>query len=130
EFPRFRDTDEQDLVALCSGADLVIFDSQRMFLSDLGLEESGNDDYADFMAALIDPLFRAGIATLVLDNAGHQEPKRGRGASAKGDLNEINFSLETVESFDLDTTGRIRLEIENSRFGNTGRWELEIGGGV
>jgi AAA domain len=130
EFPRFRDTDEQDLVALCSGADLVIFDSQRMFLSDLGLEESGNDDYADFMAALIDPLFRAGIATLVLDNAGHQEPKRGRGASAKGDLNEINFSLETVEPFNLDTTGRVRLEIENSRFGNSGRWELEIGGGV
>jgi hypothetical protein len=130
EFPRFRNTDEQDLVALCSGADLVIFDSQRMFLSDLGLEESGNDDYADFMAALIDPLFRAGIATLVLDNAGHQEPKRGRGASAKGDLNEINFSLETIEPFNLDTTGRIRLEIENSRFGNTGRWDLEIGGGV
>jgi hypothetical protein len=130
EFPRFRDSDEQDLIELCAGADLVVFDSQRMYLSDLGLEENGNDDYAAFMAALIDPLFRAGIATLVLDNAGHQEPKRGRGASAKSDLNEINFSLEAVEPFDLDTTGRIRLEIENSRFGTAGGWEMEIGGGV
>jgi hypothetical protein len=130
EFPRFRDSDEQDLIELCVGADLVIFDSQRMYLSDLGLEENGNDDYAAFMAALIDPLFRAGIATLVLDNAGHQDPKRGRGASAKSDLNEINFSLEAVEPFDLETMGRIRLEIENSRFGTAGRWEMEIGGGV
>jgi AAA domain len=130
EYPRFRDSDEQDLIELCAGADLVVFDSQRMYLSDLGLEENGNDDHAAFLAALIDPLFRAGMATLVLDNAGHQEPKRGRGASAKSDLNEINFSLETIAPFDLETTGRIRLEIENSRFGTTGRWEMEIGGGV
>lgn len=73
------------------------------------------------MSALIDPLFLAGVATLVLDNSGHQEPKRGRGASAKGDLNEINFTLETVERFNLETTGRIRLEIHDSRFGTTGR---------
>lgn len=88
EFPRFRNTDEHDLVQVCASADLVVFDSQRLFLSDLGLEEDDNDDYADFMAALIDPLFRAGVATLILDNAGHQEPKRSRGASAKRDLNE------------------------------------------
>jgi len=130
EFPRFRDSDEADLVALCAGADLVVFDSQRMFLSDLGLEESGNDDYAAFMAALVDPLFRAGIATLILDNSGHTDPKRSRGASAKGDLNEILFAVETVERFTVDATGIVRLEITDSRFGNSGRWELEIGGGV
>jgi AAA domain len=130
EFPRFRDTDEAELAALCADADAVVFDSQRMYLSDLGLEENSSDDYAAFMAALVEPLFRAGIATLVLDNAGHQDPKRGRGASAKGDLNEILFAVETVEHFDLDTTGRIRLEITDSRFGDNGRWELEIGGGV
>ncbi len=130
EFPRFRDDDGADLVALAAGADLVIFDSQRMFLSDLNLEESGNDDYADFMAALVDPLFRAGITTLILDNTGHNDPKRGRGASAKGDLNEIIFSIEAVERFNLDTTGRMRVEITDSRFGTSGRWELEIGGGT
>ena len=35
-----------------------------------------------------------------------------------------------VEKFNLDTTGRLRLEITDSRFGNSGRWEMEIGGGV
>ena len=130
EFPRFRDSDQAELAALCAGADLVILDSQRMYLSDLGLEENSSDDYAAFMAALIDPLFQADIATLILDNSGHQEPRRGRGASAKGDLNEILFAAEAVEHFDLDTPGRLRLEITDSRFGDNGRWELEIGGGV
>lgn len=130
EFPRFRAGDEAELVALCTGADLVVFDSQRMYLSDLGLDENDSDDYADFMAALIDPLFRASIATLILDNSGHVEAKRGRGTSSKGDLNEILFALEGVEKFDLETAGRLRLEITDSRFGNTGRWEMEIGGGV
>jgi hypothetical protein len=130
EFPRFHKDDRVDLVDLCTGADLVEFDSQRMYLSDLGLEENSSDHYAEFMAALIDPLFVAGIATLILDNTGHQEQKRGRGASSKGDLNEILFALEPIERFNLETTGRLRLEITGSRFGNTGRWELEIGGGV
>jgi hypothetical protein len=130
EFPRFRRDDDADLVELCAAVDLVLFDSQRMYLSDLGLEENSSDDYAEFMSALVDPLFRAGIGTLILDNTGHAEPKRGRGASSKGDLNEILFTLELIERFDLDTVGRLRLEITDSRFGNTGRWELEIGGGV
>lgn len=130
EFPRFRDDDQQCLVELCAAADLVVFDSQRMYLSDLGLEENSSDDYAAFMAALVDPLFRAGISTLILDNSGHSETRRGRGASSKGDLNEILFVLETIEEFNLDTTGRLRLEITDSRFGNTGRWELDIGGGL
>lgn len=130
EFPRFCDSDEDEITELCAGADLVVFDSQRMYLSDLGLEENSSDDYAAFMAALVDPLFRAGTATLILDNSGHSDPRRGRGASSKGDLNEILFALETVEHFDIETTGRLRLEVTDSRFGNAGRWELDIGGGV
>lgn len=129
EFPRLRSGDEDELVALLAGTDLVVFDSQRMFLSDLGLGEDKSDEYADFMAALIDPLFRAEVATLILDNSGHGEPKRSRGSSSKGDLNEILFSLSLVADFDLDTTGRLQLEITDSRFGNVGSWEMTIGGG-
>jgi hypothetical protein len=130
EFPRFREDDQDELAAICAGASLVVFDSQRMFLSDLGLEESSNDDYAAFMATLIDPLFRSGIASLILDNAGHEEPKLGRGASAKGDLNEILFAFVEAESFDFETTGRLRLEIMDSRFGDSGTWNLILGGGL
>lgn len=130
EFPRLTSTDERDFVGLCTDADLVIFDSQRMFLSDLGLDENDSDDYAKFMAALVDPLFRAGIATLILDNAGHADPKRGRGSSSKADLNEVIFTIDALEAFDTDTTGRLRLDIAHSRLGTSGRWELDIGGGI
>jgi hypothetical protein len=129
EFPRFRKDDGNELVKLCLNADLVIFDSQRMYLSDLGLEENSSDDYAEFMAALVDPLFAAGIATLILDNTGHGDSKRGRGASSKGDLNEVLFTLETIERYGLDHTGKVRLEITDSRFGDTGRWEMSLGAG-
>jgi hypothetical protein len=130
EFPRLARHDETDFVDLCRGADLVGFDSQRMFLSDLDLDENDSDDYATFMAVAVDPLFRAGIATLILDNAGHSDPKRGRGSSSKADLNEILFTIDAVEAFDAHTTGRLRLDIAHSRLGTSGRWELEIGGGV
>lgn len=130
EFPRLRVHDGDELVSMCVGADVVVFDSQRMFLTDLGLGEDTSDDYAAFVGIAIDPLFRAGIATVILDNTGHEETKRSRGSSAKGDLNEVLFSLEVVEPFNLDDTGKVRLEITDSRFGNAGRWEMTIGGGV
>jgi hypothetical protein len=129
EFPQFRAGDGDELVALCEGADLVVFDAQRMFLTDLGLVEDSSDDYAQFCAIVIDPLFRAGIATVILDNTGHAEVRRSRGASAKGDLNEVLFTLATVERFNSVTTGLIELEVTDSRFGNFGRWEMIIGGG-
>jgi hypothetical protein len=130
EFPRLRLDDGDQLAALCAGADIVVFDSQRMFLTDLGLAEDKSDDYARFVGVAVDPLFRAGIATMILDNTGHQEPKRSRGSSSKGDLNEIIFTLEAVEPFDLATVGKARLEVSHSRFGNTGRWDMTIGGGT
>ena len=132
EFPKIRDHDRADLTAEMAGADLVIFDSQRRFLSDLGLDEDSSDDYAKFAAATIDVLFEAGIATLIQDNTGHQDQTRGRGTSAKADLNEVSFVLETVEAFSEARVGKIRLRLEpgGSRFGNEGTWDMTIGAGV
>lgn len=130
EFPRLKSFDGEDLAALCADADVVVFDSQRMFLTDLGLGEDGSDDYSKFAAAAVEPLFFAGIATVILDNTGHTETKRGRGSAAKGDLNEVLFSLEAVDRFGINHTGRVRLTITDSRFGTEGAWEMAIGGGV
>jgi hypothetical protein len=129
EFPSLSYGDEDALVRYSLQADLVVFDSQRMFLSDLGLKEDVSDDYARFMAALIDPLFRAGVATLVLDNTGHADKKRSRGTSSKGDLNEIVFSLQKTVDFDLYRAGEVKLKVEKTRFGNTGEWTMKLGGG-
>lgn len=132
EFPRLRPSDGEALAELASGAAVVVFDAQRMFLTDFGLREGESDDYSLFMAAVIDPLFHAGVATVILDNTGHSETGRSRGSSAKGDLNEVLFTLKAESDFSLHRRGKVRLILEpgNSRFGNEGTWEMQIGGGA
>lgn len=130
EFPRLRLDDQHNLVELCEGADIVVFDAQRMFLTDLGLREDQADDYATFVAATIDPLFRAGIAAAILDNTGHEDATRARGSSSKGDLNEVLFKLKAVKRFDLHTEGIVQLSVTETRFGNRGTWKMRIGGGT
>lgn len=130
EFPQLRQEDaDESLVKLAEGADVVVFDSQRPFLTEWGLKEGDADDYAQFMLYAVDPLFRAGVATVILDNTGHREQDRSRGTSAKGDLNEVVFSLKKVEPFSKDRAGKLQLVLEHSRFGGEGRWEMRIGGG-
>lgn len=128
EFPELKPSDAEDMVELFATADLVVFDSQRMFLSDLGFSEEASDDYARFMAYIIDPLFRAGIATLILDNTGHKEKTRARGTTSKGDLNEICFYIEVVTPFDTTSKGELKLVVEKSRSGNSGEWRMRLGG--
>jgi hypothetical protein len=134
EFPQLRIDDAANLAGWATGQrlDLVVFDSQRMFLTDVGLSEDSADDYARFMARIIDPLFNAGVATMILDNTGHGDRTRARSTSSKGDLNEILFTLEIDTEFSLGNAGRLRLRLEpgRSRYGHTGEWLLEIGGGI
>lgn len=129
-FPHFKRTDGPYLAKLVAKADLVVFDASRMFLHDLGLKEDSTDDYGVFMDSLIDPLFGSNVATVILDNTGHSDPHRARGASAKGDLNEVLFEFEKAEKFNTKKSGKVRLKIADSRFGTEGEWEMLIGGGV
>lgn len=110
-------------------ADLIIFDSQRTILSDLGLQEDKADDFSKFVSQVLMPLSEAGISTLMLDNTGHSERLHSRGSSAKGDLLEIIFSLTTEAAFDMFQRGRVKLDVTMTRFGNRGAWSMEIGNG-
>lgn len=134
EFPRLGEADGIALaeVAQENGASVVVFDSQRMYLSDLGLRESESDDYARFMGSLVDPLFEAEIATVILDNTGHSDPTRSRGTSAKGDLNEVLITMQPHVEFSQTRRGSLRLKLDpgRSRFGNEGEWEMTIGNGT
>jgi hypothetical protein len=75
-----------------AGTDVVTFDSTRSHTAPLGLAEDASDDWAAFTASLIDPLMRAGITTVILDNAGHVDKDRPRGSSSKGDLCDVAFT--------------------------------------
>jgi hypothetical protein len=131
DFPRLGLDDGEDLARFVTDetADLVVFDAQRMFLSDMGLKEDDSDDYARFMRSAVEPLFEAEIATLILDNTGHGTNSRSRGSSAKGDLNEVLFTLKVEEDFSEHKRGRVRLVLAPgaSRFGNHGSWLMSIG---
>ncbi len=123
--------DGDNLAATFADRDLVVFDSLRMILTDMGLKESDPDDYADFMGAIIDPLFRVGTATMVLDNTGHTEKERPRNTAAKIDLNDIVFALKTVQPFNINKQGRQALWPTAGRIGGLAEeFTLDIGGGV
>lgn len=133
EYPTLKSNDAAELVRYLDeelAADLVVLDSQRMFLSDYGLSERDTDDYARFMSYAIDPLHQARITTLILDNTGHADPHRPRGTSSKRDLNEVLFELKKVRDFDRRTRGVVQLEVKKSRFGDRGSWRMAVGDGV
>jgi hypothetical protein len=110
------------------GADLVIFDSSRLVLSSVGLEENSNDDYAKFMTALVVPLSLAGTTTMILDNVGH-DGTHSRGASTKRDLNEVEYALSVGTRFDRDRAGFARLTRKRERFGGLPRvLRIDLGG--
>lgn len=129
-WPQLKLDDADQLAAALAGTDLVVWDSTRTFLSSLALDEDRSDDYAKFAGALIDPLFRAGVATVLLDNSGHNNQGRARGSSSKGDLADIVYSLKVLAPFDEHRRGRLRLVRAHSRFGDVGAaFTLELGAG-
>jgi hypothetical protein len=132
DFPKLKQTDAHALQRLSADADVVVFDGQRMFLSEWGLKEDDSDSYAVFMQHAIDPLFQGGVATVILDNTGHRDSQRARGSSSKGDLNEVLFEFKAADPFSVDRQGRVQLVLPagNSRFGNEGVWDMRIGGGA
>lgn len=105
-----------DWAAAFSNVDGVIFDSSRLMLSAHGLAEDSNDDYATFAADRLVPLSRAGKFTIMLDNTGHGEKNRPRGAKAKDDLNEVVYAVKVGAKFDRETGTHLTLIGKRTRF--------------
>lgn len=102
-------------VEAVAGADLVIVDSSRFVLSQVGLAEDKADGYSRFMGELIMPLSRAGIATVIFDNTGRDQD-RERGSSTKRDLNEVVLALRAGAPFDRERAGFVKLVRTRERF--------------
>ena len=129
-WPALKLTDGAALAQALAGVDLVILDSTRTFLSSLALDEDRSDDFAQFSTAIVEPLFRAGIATVQLDNTGHGDKSRARGSSSKGDLADVLYSLKTTAAFDQHRRGTLRLVRAHARFGDVGgAFTMDLGAG-
>lgn len=125
---RWSPTDWADAVG---GADLVIFDSSRLVLSPAALNEDKSDDYATFVSALLMPLSKAGIATMVLDNTGHGNKETARGTTAKYDLNEVVYAVSSTTALDRGRTRELRLRRTRTRFADVpAGLTVPMGGGV
>lgn len=123
--------EDPDYPAVFEGVDAVIFDSSRPMLGAMGLKENSSDDYDRFVQAIINPLFKAAVTTIILDNTGWDGGGRSRGTSAKGDLADVEYGMSQADPFNADTRGRVELRVNYSRFGEVfGTWDMEIGGGT
>lgn len=121
----------EDWAAAFAGMDGVIFDSSRLMLSSHGLAEDSNDDYATFAADRLVPLSRAGKFTIMLDNTGHGEKNRSRGAKAKDDLNEVVYAVKVGVKFDRESAGHLILARKRARFSEVpSELRVPIGGGA
>jgi hypothetical protein len=123
--------DPEDWAEANADVDVVIFDSSRLILSSAGLAEDRSDDYATFVNALLIPLSRNGVTTIVLDNTGHEDKERSRGTKAKDDLNEVVYAMKEQVPFDVDKGGELRLKLKRQRFGGLPQaLRIPVGGGT
>jgi AAA domain len=110
--------------------DVLVIDSLARTLGQLGLDENSNRDVTGFMTEYVDPAATSGAAVLILDNTGHTEAGRTRGASTKLDLTESAYKVTGGGSCRVDRRGQIVLEKVRGRDGD--EWEravLGAGGG-
>jgi hypothetical protein len=113
---------------------LVVFDSLADFLTAAGAEDNSNSDFGRWFAEFITPLKRQGVAVLVLDHV----PKSiegtahgPRGAGAKTDKVDVQWSLKVVRRFGREQVGEVELTRSKDREGLVPRTvSFTIGGGV
>jgi hypothetical protein len=120
-----------DVAAALDGFTVVVLDSVREMVGQL--EGSNNDD--DSITALynlvVTPLLIKSVAVLLLDNTGHENTHRPKGAGGKMDAAPQVFKVVTDAKFGPDKTGKVVLTCTRSRFGDEGRkWTVRLGDGV
>lgn len=118
-------------VIAAGGFVLVIYDSLREAISQLGGDPNLDKDISRFVDLAVTPLVRRGIAVVTPDNTGHEEKGRPKGSGSKLDAIPQAYKVRTVENFTPAQLGRIEVDCTRSRFGDIGRrWTMKVGAGV
>jgi hypothetical protein len=108
----------------------VIYDNVREVLSELGGNPNSDEDYSALHRILVTPLLRRGAWVVVLDNVGHAEKSRPKGAGAKVDAVPTGYQVRTTKKFTPTLLGAVEIKCQRSRYGDVGRaWTAEVGAG-
>ncbi|MCZ4510296.1 AAA family ATPase [Streptomyces sp. ActVer] len=100
-------------------ATLVVVDGVTEAMTMMGLELKENTDIAKFGRALLRPLADAGAAVVPLDHVVKSTESRGRyslgGVHKLNGVDGVQYMLEAVRPFGINTEGRSRLRIAKDR---------------
>lgn len=106
--------------------DVVVIDPLSSVADALGLNfNNAGDEYLAFYALLVQPLRRAGVAVVMLDNIGHADDARNRpkGVSEKGHKADLTFWCKATSdpASLILTAGKVRATRCAHRRGDTWR---------
>ena len=87
EYPRLDpDWNAEALGEVFDGFALVVYDSMREAIAQLGGDPNVERDISNFVSLAVTPITARGGAVLALDNTGHEHTNRPRGSGAKLDV--------------------------------------------
>jgi len=113
------------------GIGLVIYDSLREAISQLGGDPNSDADISRFIDLAVTPLVRRDISVAILDNIGHEAKNRPKGSGSKLDAIPQAYLVETKDKFSPVEIGRIEIKCTRSRFGDEERrWTARMGRGI
>lgn len=102
---------------------LVVFDAMSDLLMNSNLSENNNDEVTRWMTDVPFRIARhtlAGPGVVVIDHVAKNGESKGhsRGATQKKNIADYQWYADTLEPFDQQTIGKIKIEATKNRFGN------------
>lgn len=120
-----------DYASALAGFGLVVYDSLREAIAQLGGDPNSEADISRWASLCVTSLLANGASVLVLDNVGHEAQDRPRGSSSKLDLIPQAYKVVCTAPFSQAQLGSLELVCTRSRSGDVGRhWTMKLGGGV
>ena len=113
--------DPSDILELLeAGTKLVVIDAAAGAYTVSGLDDNKRDDAERFARAWIQPLWQAGVTTLLIDHVTKNAESRGRftiGSERKLGTQDVHLQLESIHTLSRGTRGLLKVRTHKDRPG-------------
>ncbi len=124
-FTGFTDHEASQVLALVEDVwpAMVVLDSLSVALSASGVKENDNDEVTHWMNTVAVAISRHSgptPAVVIIDHLAKntENTKSSRGATQKKNMVDYQWYVKTIEEFDSQTIGKVRIENTKNRLGN------------